>query len=405
MKKHIVLLFILFTFLAACSGQPAAQDSNVPDENTDTVAEEGAVGSEVAEVDTESEEGSVETESADTTVEEDETSDVEPVVPTNGEALSQVPGFPAYAPIPTMLEVVEEGEETVLVRHAFGETEVPKNPQRIYTDASTTQIVLSLGIEPAGAQYFTTLLEVPELAAQLEEVPELGTNTYDPNLEALAAVQPDLIVVWANIIAAEDGEERYEQLSQIAPTLVMLDNPFSYWQQATLDLAAAIGDSAGGVAALADYEEQEAALCERIRAVVGDGTVSIFDVLGSDIRLFGPGITSPDGAYTPSAFTVWAYRDCQLTPGDEVGELANDEYNANLSLELVPQLQADYLISYVNVSGDGQATYDELTSSPLWDELPAVQQGNAIRVEVLDASGYYSALYVLEQFANALETG
>ncbi|MCG8351264.1 MAG: ABC transporter substrate-binding protein [Chloroflexales bacterium] len=322
---------------------------------------------------------------------------------TDGEALNQVPGFPAYAPTPTMLEVVEEREETVLVRHAFGQTEVPKNPERVYTDASTTQIALSLGIEPTGAQYFTTLLEVPELAAQLEGVPELGTNTYDPNLEAIAASQPDLIVVWANIISADDGEQRYEQLSQIAPTLVMLDNPFSYWQQATLDLAAAIGDSAAGADALANYEEQEAALCERIRTVIGDGTVSILDVFGSDIRLFGPGITTPDGVYTPSAFTVWAYRDCQLTPGDEVRELANDQFNANLSRELIPQLQADYLISYVNVAGNGQTTYDELTSSPLWNALPAVQQENAIRVEALDASGYYSALYVLEQVANTLE--
>jgi iron complex transport system substrate-binding protein len=261
-----------------------------------------------------------------------------------------------------------------------------------------------LGIKPTGVQYFSTLLEVPELAAQLEGVPELGTNTYDPDLEAIAAAQPDLIVVWANIISADDGEQRYAQLSQIAPTLVMLDNPFSYWQQATLDLAAAIGDNAAAAEALANYEEQEAALCERIRKVVGDGTVSIFDVFGSAIRLFGPGLTAPDGTYIPSAFTVWAYRDCRLTPGDEVRELDNDQLNANLSLELIPQLQADYLVSYVNVAGDGQTTYDELTSSPLWNALPAVQQGNAIRVEVLDASGYYSALYVLEQVAKALES-
>ncbi|NOK63316.1 MAG: hypothetical protein GFH27_549361n49 [Chloroflexi bacterium AL-W] len=109
-----------------------------------------------------------------------EVADSLPTDQTDGEALSQVPGFPAYAPTPTMLEVVEEREETVLIRHAFGETEVPKNPARVYTDALTTQIALSLGIEPAGAQYFTTLLEVPELAAQLEGVPELGDQYLRP---------------------------------------------------------------------------------------------------------------------------------------------------------------------------------------------------------------------------------
>ncbi|MEM8535999.1 MAG: hypothetical protein AAGF95_34550, partial [Chloroflexota bacterium] len=49
MKKHIVLLFILFAFLTACSGQPAGQDSDVAGETSDVVAEESAVESETDE--------------------------------------------------------------------------------------------------------------------------------------------------------------------------------------------------------------------------------------------------------------------------------------------------------------------------------------------------------------------
>lgn len=314
-----------------------------------------------------------------------------------------VPGFPAFTPTPPLIEIVEDRGDTLLVRHRMGETEIPANPQRIYTDASTTQIALSLGLPVVGAQYFTNLLNIPDLAPLLEGVTELGTNTYQANFEAILAQQPDLIIVWANVATNPEAQSVYDTLSQIAPTIVLNGNPFTYWQQATRVLGRAFGREAEAQALLSNYAERSAALCERIRAVIGDGTVTIFDVFGGAIRVIGAAAATPDGSVIPPAFTSWAYVDCRLTPGEEVARLTGGSHSASVTLESLGELQADHLIVYTNVaSPDAEQVYQTFTESPLWALLPAVQNDQVYRVDVLDASGYFSALYVLEQVAEAV---
>lgn len=324
--------------------------------------------------------------------------------------VTQVEGFPAFSPAPPLLEILEDNSDTLLVRHPLGDTEVPKNPERIYTDASTTQIVLSLGLKPVGAQYFSNILKIPGMDERLAGVEVLGTNTYDPNFEAVVVVRPDLIVVWANIISAEDPRARYEQLSQIAPTLVLGEpvsvgaSPFSYWQAATVALAGVSGLESEAEALLTDYKTKAAAYCKQIRKVIGEGTLTLFDVSGGALRVWGPGYGNEE-KFVPAAFGVWAYRDCGVAPGDEVSALTGGGAQpfAQVSLESLGELQADHLIAYVNVSAGGARSYfDELKESPLWTRVPAVANGNIHELDYLDASSYYAALHVLEQAATAL---
>ncbi|NJO82437.1 MAG: ABC transporter substrate-binding protein [Blastochloris sp.] len=108
----------------------------------------------------------------------------------------QVPGFPPYAPAPTMLEVIEDRDDTLVVRHLFGETEIPANPQRIYADGSTFDILLSLGIEPVAANtLYTSELEPPtQLAPLIADLTIYNRGPADP--EIVLSHQPDLILVW-----------------------------------------------------------------------------------------------------------------------------------------------------------------------------------------------------------------
>jgi iron complex transport system substrate-binding protein len=285
----------------------------------------------------------------------------------------------------------------------MGETEIPADPQRLYTDASTTQIALSLGLPVVGAQYFTNLLNIPDLAPLLEGVTDLGTNTYQPNFEAILAQQPDLIITWANVATNPDAQQVYDSLSQIAPTIVLNGNPFTYWQQGTRALGDALGRAEQADALLADYETRSAELCEQIRAVIGDETVTIFDVFDGAIRVIGAAAATPDGSVIPPAFTSWAYVDCGLKPGEEVARLTGGGFSASVTLESLSELQADHLIVYTNVaSPDAEQVYQSFTDSPLWALLPAVQNNQVYRVDVLDASGYFSALYVLESVADVI---
>ena len=89
----------------------------------------------------------------------------EPFTETGGQSFfPPVEGFPAFVPSPTMVEVIEDRGDTLLVRHLYGETEVPKNPQRIFADQSTMEILLSIDAPVvAVSSIYGTVLPMPPL--------------------------------------------------------------------------------------------------------------------------------------------------------------------------------------------------------------------------------------------------
>lgn len=164
----------------------------------------------------------------------------------------QVPGFPPFAPAPTMLEVIEDRGDTLVVRHLFGETEIPANPERIYADSSTFDILLSLGIEPVAANtlYIDELEPPSQLAPLIEDLTLYNRGPANP--ENILIHQPDLILVW-EVALWEGSEGIYDLLSAIAPTVVLNANPFSYWEQATVDIAKLLGRSTEAADLLEGY--------------------------------------------------------------------------------------------------------------------------------------------------------
>jgi ABC-type enterochelin transport system substrate-binding protein len=107
----------------------------------------------------------------------------------------QVPGFPPFAPDPTMLEVVEDRGDTVVVRHLMGETEIPKNPQRIVTaDLGAFEMVRALDFSPVATFHWGDAW--PEYLEPVRGETQFVRHNLGalPDLEAVLALQPDLIV-------------------------------------------------------------------------------------------------------------------------------------------------------------------------------------------------------------------
>jgi ABC-type Fe3+-hydroxamate transport system substrate-binding protein len=100
------------------------------------------------------------------------------------------------------------------VEHAMGQTEIPQQPERVVVlDTGELDTALSLGVTPVGA--VTTAVSdgfLSYLAEDAADVEVVGTIA-EPNLEAIAALRPDLIL--SNRTRHED---LYDELSQIAPT-------------------------------------------------------------------------------------------------------------------------------------------------------------------------------------------
>ncbi|MEM7538836.1 MAG: hypothetical protein AAF639_42150, partial [Chloroflexota bacterium] len=104
---NLLAIFMILAFLTGCVVQPPA------DEPVEEVA-----ASESADAD-ESSDATSDESSADMDV------DVSALIPE-----VQIEGFPAFEPSKPLLEVVSRDDETVMVLHSYGETEIPANPQR-----------------------------------------------------------------------------------------------------------------------------------------------------------------------------------------------------------------------------------------------------------------------------------
>ncbi|MEM8718513.1 MAG: iron-siderophore ABC transporter substrate-binding protein [Cyanobacteria bacterium P01_G01_bin.39] len=109
------------------------------------------------------------------------------------------------------------------VEHKAGETEVCGQPERIVVLGDYfLESLLSLGLQPVAfagvvafhqGDYDNPSQQIPYLGNRIEQsIANVGT-AYEPSIEAIAKVQPDLIV------ANHGDSELYEILSQIAPTI------------------------------------------------------------------------------------------------------------------------------------------------------------------------------------------
>jgi iron complex transport system substrate-binding protein len=314
----------------------------------------------------------------------------------------QVPGFPPISPEPTMLEVLEDRGDTVRIRDYYGEIDVPKYLERIVAlDEFTLEILLALGITPVGGVHIDSVFP-PAYADQTEDVTLIRRTGLDINFEAVLALEPDLLIGYS---IPAINETAHPQLRQIAQMLVFQDQPLAYWRQGMRDLAQAFGLEDQAEAVLADYETRVAELREQVSQYIGpDETETILLMFPRSLWLYSA-VDEVDeeeeGRIRLNNSTRWAYYDLRLTPSQEVRDV---EFAAELSLELLPSLQADHLVvfpgGYETTPAEG---YSDFADHPLWQSIPAVDRGNAYELYTGRSNGPLTTLSVIEAFVYALE--
>src|SRR4051812_24072969 len=105
------------------------------------------------------------------------------------------------------------------VEHAMGSTTLEKAPQKVVILTNEgTEALLALGVTPVGAvQSWTGNPWYDHIADEMKDTKVVGLES-EVNVEAIAALQPDLII--GNKMRQE---AIYEQLSAIAPTIFAED--------------------------------------------------------------------------------------------------------------------------------------------------------------------------------------
>jgi ABC-type Fe3+-hydroxamate transport system substrate-binding protein len=112
----------------------------------------------------------------------------------------------------------DNSNETVSISHKFGETKVPKNPERVVTVGWNDQdFVLALGVVPIVTRaWFDNYNNYPWVE---EATGGKGVETMSGEgiqYESIAAAKPDVIfAVYESI-----DQSTYDRLSQIAPTVI-----------------------------------------------------------------------------------------------------------------------------------------------------------------------------------------
>ncbi|MGH2381204.1 MAG: ABC transporter substrate-binding protein [Candidatus Limnocylindria bacterium] len=276
------------------------------------------------------------------------------------------------------------------VKHALGTTEIPAPPERIVVlnHYSLLDYLLALNVPPIGStgdpasDYpFASYLE-----GRTEGVEMVGGGE-EPNLEQIAALAPDLI------LANPWQEDIYAELSEIGPTVGV---PLSYSDYLTEFrwVAHLIGRTDAAEDLIADHEARIAEVEELLSNRAGELELSAVRIFPDSARVEGDSYVT----------TLLRSAGFALSP------VHADPAGAELSLERIPELDADAIVVYsaanAQLEADNAAAREEWLDSPLWDNLAAAQ---ADQVYVVDSflwagGGFVWAEAMLDDLEQLLRT-
>lgn len=246
-----------------------------------------------------------------------------------------------------------------LVQHAMGSTEIIGKPKRVVVlDTGELDSVLALGITPVGAVRTDATSGLQAyLADRVQDVTMVGSNK-DPNLEAIAALRPDLI-----LSSKLRHEALYDKFSGIAPT-VFAEKVGVTWKENFLLAGDALCEREEAERILADYEQK----AKQVGQQFGDPgalEVSMVRFYPANIRLYGEG-----------SFIGTILRDAGFARPQSQQV---DKTFVEVSAEQVSQADGDVLF-YSAYGSSGKDAQDKVTANPLWERLDAVSGGRAHEV-------------------------
>ena len=241
--------------------------------------------------------------------------------------------------------------------HANGETTLEAKPQRVVVlDTGELDAVLSLGITPVGIPSTEGANSIPSyLADAVSDAKTVGT-IQELNLEAVAALKPDLIIG-----SQLRADKLYPQLSQIAPTVFSIRPGFP-WKENFRLAASALGEETKAVEVLNAYQDKATSLGKE---VPGDPKISLLRFMPEKTRLYGNasliGVILKDAGISRPA-------------NQDIEDLA-----VEISAENLAEADSDWI--FYTSYGTPEATGEKAAlEGPIWSKLEAVKAGNVQRV-------------------------
>lgn len=229
------------------------------------------------------------------------------------------------------------------------------SPQRIVADQYMGQL-LKLGVIPVGAR--KGMLREEFIASEhsrnrsLQHITDLG-NGFPLNLSHVSKLQPDLIVT--------QNEHQYQQLEQIAPTLLIPYQSAGPFEKLRL-LSSTLNKTDLAEQWIEDYEYRIEQVRTQLMNKLGLG-YSVTNLLLMNDQLFVLGRQAGYGSFS-------LYQALRLHPPHlQMRGLDEASLSIEIPLSALPEYAGDHI--FISVYGNSSTLID----SEVWRRLPAVRKG------------------------------
>lgn len=304
--------------------------------------------------------------------------------PTAAPTATPVP--PTPTPAPTATPTTAPPSE-VTITHYSGTDTVPFNPATVVVaDVAALLSLNDLGIDAAVAlvglgipipDEFDAVVNNPDFAA-------VGT-AWEPDYEAINALEPDLIIV------ASRSSRTYPEMKRIAPTVDLTvdwgQDYMDYFREQHRSMGAIFGVADAVEARLAELDAQIAAVSARTAAA---GKALILMTSGAEVTAYGPGSRF---GFVHDLFG-YAAADLGLEREATHGDAVSFEY----ILEMAPDVL--FVIDRDAAIGQEGETARQVLDNELVAQTPAWRNG---RVVYVDSFAWYIAASSIPSFFSVVD--
>lgn len=269
-----------------------------------------------------------------------------------------------------------ENTATVDITDIHGTVTVPVNPNTVIAlDNRTFDTLYAWGIKLAAVPKGVMPAQSPYV--QDESVQDIG-NHRDPNLELLAALQPDLVIVGQRFAGF------YEEIKALVPDAAVIDFAFDVSEQADNPGEALVNGLKDSTIALGrifdkntEAAELNAAFDQAIEnaAAAYNGTDTVMSVIvsGGSIGFSAPGA----GRVWGPMYNIFSWKsslDVAGSTSDHQGDEINVEAIAQSNPDWIFVLDRDAAVS----SSDSPPAQDVIDNAPALKNTTAVIKGQIV---------------------------
>ncbi len=271
------------------------------------------------------------------------------------------------------------------VTHAQGETTLPGVPQKVVSfDFAAIETLEAIGVNIAGLPGSNLPAHLEKYAS--DDYAKVG-SLFEPDYEALAALEPDLIIV------AGRSSGAYEELAKIAPTVDLSNDWADFYGsiQANADIVGQLFDKEAEIDALQAETDAKVEAAKAAAADAGKGLIVLTS--GAEVSAYGPG--SRFGFIHDTLGVAPVIEDVEAaTHGDAI------------SFEFILEANPDMLFVIDRDAATGSGAAAAILDNELVAETTAWKNGDVVYIDPVRAyivnGGLISFGIMADQVAEAL---